>query len=95
MQETMEKTECRMNLYFLGVERKHSEQSGNDYFLAMFRKLEKPEVYAFYVKAKRKELLNELSVLQQFKKYEVILTLTSYNQKPQVDLSGIAGELEE
>lgn len=79
-------------MFYLGVEKRESKKSGNHYAVAKFQKpdAERPEVFGFYVGDE--SLQNEIGVLEQFKKYELILTLSAFNNKPEVRLIGIGGE---
>lgn len=80
-------------MFFLGVEDRQSKKSGNAYQVAKFQQDgEKPEIFSFYVSGQDEGLKNEIGVLRQFQKYDLILSLTGFNGKPEVKLIGIGGE---
>lgn len=79
-------------MFYLGSETRRSRKSGNFYQVAKFQKPDpdKPEVFGFYVG--EESLQQEIGVLKQFHKYELILSLSAFNNKPEVRLVGIGGE---
>lgn len=80
-------------MFFLGVEDRKSKKSGNEYQVAKFQQDgEKPEIFSFYISGQDESLKNEIGVLRQFQKYDLILSLTGFNGKPEVKLVGIGGE---
>lgn len=89
----MSKNDIKVPMFYLGSEMRTSQKTQKNYMLAKFQidKKEKPEVVSFYVPATDQQ--NEVSTLQRFKKYEVILTLSTFNEKPQIDFVGIGGEV--
>lgn len=86
----MEKQALSLSMHYLGVEKRKSKKTGNEYALAKFQKDGSTEVFNFYVG--NDDLKHEIGVLQQFKKYDLKLDLISFKGDAKVDLVGIGGE---
>jgi hypothetical protein len=79
-----------MPMHYLGLDKRVSKKTGKEYALAKFQKDGGTEVFNFYVG--NDDLRQEVGVLQQFKKYDLRLDLTSFKGDAKVDLIGIGGK---
>lgn len=76
-------------MMYLGYETKVSTKSGNSYLLAKFMETETSNIFEFYVKAEKLQLITDLGQSKPFTPKKVILNIFAYNNKAQVDLEGI------
>jgi hypothetical protein len=79
----------KVKLMFLGAgEPKESKKSGNTYYLPKFMEMKTNSIFEFYVPSDKIQLVTDMAKVQPMTETEVILSLTSFNNKPQVDLAG-------
>lgn len=76
-------------LMYLGLETKTSKKSGSSYLLVKLMEKETASIYEFYVPADRLALVTDVGQLQPFTEVKVGLKISSFNNKPQVDLDGV------
>lgn len=83
----------KCDMVFLGQEMKESKKTGNSYLLAKFLMSNKDNtaqhVYEMYVPATKLKLTTDLAKLTMLSPVKVILEMSSFNGKPQIDLAGV------
>lgn len=79
-----------VKLTFLGFETKKSNKTGNPYFLVKFMDVKTSGIYEFYVKGDQSALMTKVGSMKVLSEQVVILKVSSFNGKPQVDLDGVA-----
>lgn len=75
---------------YLGYSVGTSKKSGNSYILAKMMEQESSALYEFYVPSDKLQLVTDLGQLPQFTQVTVKLKMSSFNNKPQIDLDGVA-----
>lgn len=76
-------------MMYLGLETKSSTKTGKSYLLAKFMDIDTNSIYEFYVPADKLVLVTDLGKLKQFTEVPVLLQVSSYNNKAQIDLEGV------
>jgi hypothetical protein len=79
----------KTKLIYLGFKTANSKKSGNAYLLVSFMD-ENSSIYEFYVPSDRLQLVTDVGQLPKFAEVNVVLALSSFNNKPQIDLEGVA-----
>lgn len=76
-------------MIYLGTEYKVSGKTGNEYMLVKFMNHETSEIFEFYVSGEKVAIKGELSKMQALTPATVMLSISSFQGKPQVDLDGV------
>lgn len=79
----------QVEMVYVGTTTGTSRKSGNSYYLPKFMDMETQAIYEFYVPADKVALAQGIIGLKQFTATGVTLELTSFNNKPQVDLVAV------
>jgi hypothetical protein len=80
----------KTKMMYLGFKTAQSKKSGNSYLLVNMMDTETSGIYEFYVPADRLQLVTDIGQLQQFTPVNVMLGMSSFNNKPQIDLEGVS-----
>lgn len=76
-------------MMYLGLETKVSQKSGKSYLLVKMMEKETSSIYEFYVPSDKLALITALGQQKQFTEVKCVLGMSSFNNKPQIDLDGI------
>lgn len=80
----------KMEMTFLGMESRESKKTGKGYFLAKFMEMKSQQIYEFYVPGDRIDIAQPLADAKILVPMPVVLKMSAFNGKPQVDIDGIA-----
>jgi hypothetical protein len=79
----------KTKMTYLGFKTGESRKTGNSYLLVSFMD-ENSSIYEFYVPSDRLQLVTDVGQLPKFTEVGVVLGLSSFNNKPQIDLEGVS-----
>lgn len=73
-------------MMYLGFDERESKKTNSRYLLVKMMEMANSSIYEFYVPNDRIAVITSVGELQQFMPVEVTLEMTSFNNKPQIDL---------
>lgn len=85
--------EITTEMMYLGFETRQSKKSGSEYLLVKLMEVASSSIYEFYVPRDRLQLITDLGQLQAFNPAKVKLQMSSFNNKPQIDLVGVGASV--
>jgi hypothetical protein len=80
----------KVKMMYLGFKHGQSKKTGNSYLLVNLMDASTGSIYEMYVPADRLQLVTDIGMLKQFTEVEVMLGMSSFNNKPQIDLEGVS-----
>lgn len=81
----------QFELVFLGAREQTSKKSGNQYMLATFQNAQNDDIFEFYVSGDKLKLITAIAELTKYSTCAVTIAITSFNNKPKVDLEAVEG----